>query len=145
MKRSEPITAAEYSYTVLFQPEPEGGFTVTCPSLPGLVSYGTTLDEARTMESRALAATLANTGNFKIIGEVADRAELKHAIERGVAHAREELRVAAHLVERLGIERTALHDLHRIRLAALGGLEGAAPRALGERLLDRVLADGLGQ
>jgi antitoxin HicB len=58
MKRSEPITAAEYSYTVLFQPEPEGGFTVTCPSLPGLVSYGATLDEARTMAADAIGGYL---------------------------------------------------------------------------------------
>ena len=35
MSRSEPITAAEYTYTVLLQPEPEGGFTVTCPTLAG--------------------------------------------------------------------------------------------------------------
>jgi hypothetical protein len=48
MKR-EPIAAAEHSYTILLQAEPEGGFTVTCPSLPGLVTYGETLEEARAM------------------------------------------------------------------------------------------------
>ena len=45
------------------------------------------LDQARTPESRALATTLRNTGNFRIIGEVRDRDELRQAIERGVAHA----------------------------------------------------------
>lgn len=35
------------TYTFVFNPEPEGGYTVTCPALPGLVTYGETLDEAR--------------------------------------------------------------------------------------------------
>jgi hypothetical protein len=30
------------SYTVLLQPEVEGGYTVTCPALPGLVTCGET-------------------------------------------------------------------------------------------------------
>ena len=58
MKRSEPITTAEYSYTVLFQPEPEGGFTATCPALPGLVTYGETLAEARAMAAEAIECYL---------------------------------------------------------------------------------------
>ena len=39
------MAAAAFTYTVLLQPEPEGGYTVTCPALPGLVTYGATLDE----------------------------------------------------------------------------------------------------
>jgi len=35
------------TYTFVFDPEPEGGYTVTCPALPGLVTYGETMDEAR--------------------------------------------------------------------------------------------------
>ena len=57
MKRSEPITTTEYTYTILLTPEPEGGFTVTCPSLPGLVTYGETLEEARAMAAEAPSAT----------------------------------------------------------------------------------------
>jgi len=38
---------AEYSYTVLFEPAEEGGFVVTCPALPGLVTEGDTMEEAR--------------------------------------------------------------------------------------------------
>jgi predicted RNase H-like HicB family nuclease len=34
------------TYTFVFNPEPEGGYTVTCPALPGLVTYGETLQEA---------------------------------------------------------------------------------------------------
>ena len=54
----EPVTLTERTYNVLFQPEPEGGFTVTCPSLPGLVSYGATLEEARAMARDAIAGYL---------------------------------------------------------------------------------------
>jgi predicted RNase H-like HicB family nuclease len=44
----------EYSYTVLFEPADEGGFTVTCPALPGLVTEGDTLEEARAMAEDAI-------------------------------------------------------------------------------------------
>ena len=44
----------EYSYTVLFQPAEEGGFVVTCPALPGLVTEGDTLEEARVMAEDAI-------------------------------------------------------------------------------------------
>jgi len=58
MSRSESIAAAERTYIVLLQPEPEGGFTVTCPSLPGLVTYGETLEEARAMAAEAIECYL---------------------------------------------------------------------------------------
>ncbi len=34
------------TYRVLLNKEPEGGFTVVVPSLPGCVTYGETMDEA---------------------------------------------------------------------------------------------------
>ena len=46
----------EYSYTVLFEPAEEGGFVVTCPALPGLVTEGETLEEARAMAQDAIRA-----------------------------------------------------------------------------------------
>ena len=42
------------TYTFAFNPEPEGGYTVTCPALPGLVTYGETLQEAREMARDAM-------------------------------------------------------------------------------------------
>jgi predicted RNase H-like HicB family nuclease len=54
MNRKESVSAAARSYTVLLQPEPEGGYTVTCPTLPGLVTYGATLEEARAMAADAI-------------------------------------------------------------------------------------------
>ena len=60
MSRSELITAAEYTYIVLLQPEPDGGFTVTCPTLPGLVAYGATMEKARARVAEAIAHYLAS-------------------------------------------------------------------------------------
>jgi antitoxin HicB len=58
MARRKPEAATEHAYNILLQPEPEGGFTVTCPSLPGLVTYGETLEEARAMAVEAVEAYL---------------------------------------------------------------------------------------
>jgi antitoxin HicB len=54
MRRKESVSAAVRTYTVLLQPEPEGGYTVTCPALPGLVTYGATLEEGRAMAADAI-------------------------------------------------------------------------------------------
>jgi antitoxin HicB len=48
----------EYSYTVLFEPAEEGGFVVTCPALPGLVTEGDTIEEARQMARDAIQGYL---------------------------------------------------------------------------------------
>lgn len=45
------------------------------------------LDEARSSESRALIATLQNTGNFDVVGSVRGREELRTAVESGHARA----------------------------------------------------------
>lgn len=41
-------------YTVIYTEEPEGGFTVTVPSLPGCVTYGKDLKEASEMAKEAI-------------------------------------------------------------------------------------------
>ena len=48
----------DYRYTVLFEPAEEGGFVATCPALPGLVTEGDTLDEAREKVDDAIRAYL---------------------------------------------------------------------------------------
>ncbi len=48
----------EYNFTVLFEPAQEGGYVVTCPALPGLVSEGETLQEAREMAKEAIVGYL---------------------------------------------------------------------------------------
>lgn len=45
-------------YTLIFQPEPEGGFTVTVPALPGCITYGKDIDEAKEMAADAIGAYL---------------------------------------------------------------------------------------
>lgn len=47
-----------YTFTMLFEPAEEGGFVVTCPALPGLVTEGDTLEEARRMAEDALRVYL---------------------------------------------------------------------------------------
>ncbi len=58
MARRKPVAVEEHTYTVVFEPEEEGGYTVTCPALPGLVTYGETLEEARAMAADAIACYL---------------------------------------------------------------------------------------
>ena len=48
----------EYAFTVLFEPAEEGGYSVTVPALPGLVTEGDTLEEARTMAQDAIRCYL---------------------------------------------------------------------------------------
>ena len=38
----------------MLRPEPEGGFTVIVPSLPGCITYGSTLTEAKDMAKEAI-------------------------------------------------------------------------------------------
>lgn len=41
-------------YNLIFRPEKEGGFTVIVPSLPGCVTYGKNLREAKEMARDAI-------------------------------------------------------------------------------------------
>ena len=47
-----------YKVTFIFTPQPEGGYTVTCKELPGLVTEGDSVDEALVNLKDAFAATL---------------------------------------------------------------------------------------
>lgn len=42
------------SYRVILRKEPEGGYTVIVPSLPGCVTYGETIEEAIEMAREAI-------------------------------------------------------------------------------------------
>jgi len=54
------------SYRVLLRKEPEGGYTVVVPSLPGCVTYGDTIDEAIKMAKEAIGLYI---GSLKEHGE----------------------------------------------------------------------------
>lgn len=47
------------TYRVLLNEEPEGGFTVTVPALPGCVTYGEDLDHALSMAKEAIEGYVA--------------------------------------------------------------------------------------
>lgn len=42
------------NYKIMLRPEPEGGFTVIVPSLPGCITYGSNLTEAKNMAKEAI-------------------------------------------------------------------------------------------
>jgi antitoxin HicB len=48
-------TLRQSQYRIFLRNEPEGGYTVTVPSLPGCVTYGETLDESIAMAKEAIA------------------------------------------------------------------------------------------
>lgn len=47
-----------YRYTVVFESAEEGGYIVRVPALPGLVTEGDTLEEARAMAKDAIIGYL---------------------------------------------------------------------------------------
>jgi len=49
---------ATYKLPLVFGPQSEGGYTVTCPILPELITEGDTVREALTNASDALAAII---------------------------------------------------------------------------------------
>jgi len=52
------MNSRELSFRVVFRPEPEGGYTATVPSLPGCISYGEDIKEAREMIKDAIKGYL---------------------------------------------------------------------------------------
>jgi len=49
------------SYRILLKKEPEGGYTVTVPSLNGCVTYGKTIEEAIKMAKEAIELYLESS------------------------------------------------------------------------------------
>lgn len=43
-----------YTYKILLHKEPEGGYTVSVPALPGCITYGEDVDEAIAMAKEAI-------------------------------------------------------------------------------------------
>ncbi len=51
-----------YNYRVLLTPEPEGGFTVAVPTLPGCITYGETIDECSSNAKEAIELYIESLG-----------------------------------------------------------------------------------
>ncbi|MBF0371423.1 MAG: type II toxin-antitoxin system HicB family antitoxin [Magnetococcales bacterium] len=47
-----------YKLPIVLEPQPEGGFTVTCPLLPELITEGDTVEEVMENVQDALAAVI---------------------------------------------------------------------------------------
>jgi predicted RNase H-like HicB family nuclease len=43
-----------YTYRIILNPEPEGGYTVIVPSLPGCITYGNDIEHAKDMAKEAI-------------------------------------------------------------------------------------------
>jgi predicted RNase H-like HicB family nuclease len=56
--KSKDGVVSEHGYAVIYEPSTEGGFQVIVPALAGLVSFGRTIEEARTMAHDAIAVHL---------------------------------------------------------------------------------------
>jgi antitoxin HicB len=57
-KHRTEIRADRYQYTAVFDPDGKGGYTVTVPALPGLVTEGDTFEEAKAMVEEAIVGYL---------------------------------------------------------------------------------------
>jgi predicted RNase H-like HicB family nuclease len=68
MKKSQ-----ELQFNIMFRPEPEGGFTAIVPSLPGCISYGKDLKEAKEAITDAIRGYVASVKKHK--GHVTHDAE----------------------------------------------------------------------
>lgn len=54
------MAKAHYHYNIMLRPEAEGGCTALVPALPGCVTYGHTLKEAREMAKDAISGYIAS-------------------------------------------------------------------------------------
>jgi len=56
---------AHYHFNIVLRPEPEGGFTAMAPALPGCVTYGRTLAEAKKLVRDAIFAYVESLKKHK--------------------------------------------------------------------------------
>ncbi|MFA7308887.1 MAG: type II toxin-antitoxin system HicB family antitoxin [Patescibacteria group bacterium] len=70
------ISTTEHLYTAVFEPVVMGGFQVTVPIMPGLVTYGRSFEEAQEMARDAIVCYIE--------GLKKDNEEIPH--ESGLIH-----------------------------------------------------------
>ncbi len=59
------MAKTRYRYNIMLRPEPEGGYTALVPALPGCVTYGRTLEEARKMARDAISGYIESLKKHK--------------------------------------------------------------------------------
>ena len=75
-----------FAYTAVFEHQPEGGFTVHVPALPGCLTEGETMEEARSMAAEAIQAFCESL--------IADGEPLPPDVSEPPRHERVEVRVS---------------------------------------------------
>lgn len=58
MTHTNSIPACNLTFTALFEPAEEGGYVVTVPALPGVITEGDSLDEATSRVAEAITCYL---------------------------------------------------------------------------------------
>jgi antitoxin HicB len=58
MQRRSNIVAQDRTFSVILEPQPEGGFTVLVPALPEIITEGDTKQEALAMAEDAIRLVL---------------------------------------------------------------------------------------
>lgn len=58
MAHEATISTYEYTYTAVFEPAEEGGYVVTVPALPGVITEGDTVEEAKARVAEAIECYL---------------------------------------------------------------------------------------
>jgi predicted RNase H-like HicB family nuclease len=56
--KSEAVRTIDAQYVCTFRREPEGGYTVRCAAFPEIVTYGSTIEEARANAREAIELCL---------------------------------------------------------------------------------------
>jgi antitoxin HicB len=87
------MAKTRWRYTITLRPEPVGGYTALVPALPGCVTYGRTLDEAREMAKDAITGYVASLrkhndpapGDEATLVRLSDREHLCRASRAGGA------------------------------------------------------------
>jgi antitoxin HicB len=59
------MSKTRYHYNIVLRPEPKGGFTAIVPALPGCVTYGRTLPDARKMAKNAISGYIESLRKHK--------------------------------------------------------------------------------
>ena len=65
MIKKKALKKTILNYTVIFEPDPQGGFVVYVPALPGCYTQGETLDEAYKMAEDAIGGYIKTLRDLK--------------------------------------------------------------------------------
>jgi antitoxin HicB len=79
------VKSTVYTYTAVFEPAIEGGYTVTVPMLPGVITEGDTLAEARSRVKEAIAGYVKVLRKHRQRVPVERRAQVRRPIAARVA------------------------------------------------------------